>query len=310
MKKNLLLKFALLMSTFGYAQTLQFTKPNPQPSLMEVYAGTFASGDIDGDGDKDLFMNGLTPQSRTKLYLNDGIGNFTEITSNFPRSSTSQAIFKDLDGDNDLDLFYSGQNELAQKFANIYRNNGFGVFTQVTNALPLFRKGAAIADVDNDGDQDLVITTETIAGVYLNNGNAVFTPQGNAVFTPVSGVVQCIDMENDGDQDVIISGAGSVKLYENDGSGNFTVNSNSTFAALSAEDIDVADTDNDGDLDFLINGNFIRIIPKIYHINSSILLFHYLIHQLLLMNCLFYCIRQSATNQFVQLFAFAHFRIC
>ncbi len=94
MKKNLLLKFALLMSTFGYAQTLQFTKPNPQPNLVEVYAGTFASGDIDGDGDKDLFMNGITPQKRTKLYLNDGIGNFSEVTHHFPISGTGQAIFK------------------------------------------------------------------------------------------------------------------------------------------------------------------------------------------------------------------------
>ena len=120
--------------------------------------------------------------------------------------------------------------------------------------------GAAIADVDNDGDLDLAITTATTAGIYLNNGNAVFTPQGNSVFTPVDGIVQTIDIENDGDQDVIISGSdisfsNTIKLYQNDGSGIYTLNTNSTFPQIAAENIDVADTDNDGDLDILINGD-------------------------------------------------------
>ncbi|MFM9949191.1 MAG: FG-GAP-like repeat-containing protein, partial [Saprospiraceae bacterium] len=236
---------------------MNFTLANPQPNLMEVYSGTFASGDVDGDGDIDLFMTGITPQKQTKLYLNNGTGNFTEVANTpFPRSGSSQAILKDLDNDGDLDLFFSGNNLLSQNFTHIYRNNGSGIFTQVTNnALPAFIKGAAIADVDNDGDQDLVISTSTVADVFLNNGNAVFSAQGSSVFTPVSGVVQFIDMENDGDQDVIISGASSIKLYQNNGSGNFTLNTNSTFAALSGSDIDVADTDNDGDLDFLINGS-------------------------------------------------------
>jgi hypothetical protein len=255
MQKFLFHSVIIVMSLNGWSQTLNFTLANPQPNIMESYGGTFASGDIDGDGDKDLFMTGITPQIRTRLYFNNGVGNFTEATHNFPRSGSSQAILKDLDNDGDLDLFFSGQNELQQQFTNIYRNNGAGAFTQVTNALPTFIKGAAISDVDNDGDQDIVITTSTIAGVYLNNGNAVFTPQGNSVFTPVNGVVQFIDVENDGDKDVIISGSNSTKLYKNNGSGIFSLDTNSTLPAISGNDIDVSDTDNDGDLDFLINGS-------------------------------------------------------
>ena len=253
MKKLLLGALLLLSTTNTFSQTLNFTLANPQPNIMEGYGGTFASGDIDGDGDLDLFMTRIGPW--TKLYKNDGTGNFTEVTHNFPRSGNSQAFFKDLDGDGDLDLFFSGQNELAQKFANIYRNDGLGNFTQVPNNLPVFIEGAAIADVDNDGDQDLVITTATISDIYLNNGNAVFTPQGNSVFTPVDGIVQIIDIENDGDQDVIISGSNTIKLYQNNGSGVYTLNINTTFPAISAEGIEVADTDNDGDLDLIINGN-------------------------------------------------------
>jgi hypothetical protein len=255
MKKFLLSNFSLLFFINSYTQILSFTLANPQPNLMESWAGTFAIGDIDGDGDVDLFMTGITPQSQTKLYINNGVGSFSEATHNFPRSSTSQAIFKDLDNDGDLDLFFSGINQLNQTFVNIYRNNGAGIFTLVTNTLPLFSKGAAIDDVDNDGDQDIAITTSSVANIYLNNGNAFFTPQANPVFTPVSGVVQFIDMENDGDKDVIVSGASSTKLYKNNGSGIFTLDANSTLPAISGIDIDVADTDNDGDFDFLINGS-------------------------------------------------------
>jgi hypothetical protein len=261
MKKLLLLKLSILFVTNSYAQTMSFTKPNPQPGLVEVYAGTFASGDIDGDGDKDLFMIGQTPATRTKLYLNDGTGNFTELAHSFPLSSSGQAFLKDLDNDGDLDLYYSGQtnSSATSRFTRIYRNNGSGVFTQVVNAgLPnILWRGAAIADVDNDGDQDIAMTGtgSGVSGVYLNNGNAVFTPQGNSVFAAVSGGIAFIDMENDGDQDVVISGGSSIKLYQNNGSGVFTLNTNSTFAPLSGTDIDVADTDNDGDLDFLVNGN-------------------------------------------------------
>ncbi len=267
MKKLLLGALLLFSTTNTFSQTLNFTLANPQPNIMEGYGGTFASGDIDGDGDLDLFMTRIAPS--TKLYKNDGNGNFTEVTHNFPSSAASQAFFKDLDGDGDLDLFFSGKNELDQKFANIYRNNGSGTFTQLPNALPVFIKGAAIADVDNDGDLDLAITTATTAGIYLNNGNAVFTPQGNSVFAPVDGIVQIIDIENDGDQDVIISGSNTIKLYQNDGSGIYTLNTNSTFPQISAESIAVADTDNDGDLDLLINGN----IQNLLYINNGTGLF-------------------------------------
>jgi FG-GAP-like repeat len=267
MKKIVLLKLCLLFIANGYAQTLNFTKPNPQPNLMECYVGTFASGDIDGDDDIDLFMTGKTPQNQTKLYTNDGTGNFTEITtSTFTNVGESQAIFKDLDNDGDLDLYFSGQPNSSSSsiFTRIYTNNGSGVFTQVPNAgLPNIKwRGAAIADVDNDGDQDIVMTGtgSGVSGVYLNNGNAVFTPQGNSPFSAVSGPVAFIDMENDGDQDVVISGGSSIKLYQNNGSGIFTLNNNSSFAAISGQDIDVADTDNDGDLDFLVNGNYQNLL--------------------------------------------------
>jgi hypothetical protein len=183
---------AIFRNGFG-SNVLSLSLANPQPNLVDLYNGAFASGDIDGDGDIDLFMSGITPQRQAKLYLNDGTGNFSEITSPFPAASTSQAILKDLDGDGDLDMFYSGSGSSNQIFTNVYLNNGSGGFTQVVNsALPRFAEGAAIADVDNDGDPDIVVSTQTstgalVADVFKNNGNAIFSPQGSSAITAVRG---------------------------------------------------------------------------------------------------------------------------
>lgn len=259
----LFLSSILFAASSGHSQTLNFTLANPQPNLAEVYAGTFASGDIDSDGDIDLFMTGQIP-TQSKLYLNNGTGDFTEVTTtSFPRTSTSQAIFRDLDGDGDLDLFFAGYNHLGVIFTNIYRNNGSGSFAEVANAaLPKIPKGAAIEDVDGDGDQDMIITATNagLSGVYLNNGDAVFSPQGSSNFAPVSGALAFIDIENDGDKDIIVSGGNSTKLYENNGLGVFTLNTNSAFAALNGEDIDIADTDNDGDSDILLSGSGLNLL--------------------------------------------------
>lgn len=250
------------------AQTIEFTLADPQPDLIEVYGGSFASGDIDGDGDQDLLMAGQDPGRKTELYLNNGNGVFTEVADiPFPRTSNGVTIFEDLDGDGDLDLFFSGNGFGIGAFAHIYLNDGLGEFTQLANpALPEFLgRGAAIADVDDDGDLDILISAQDanddfIADVYLNDGNANFTPSANADFTPVKfAAIAFIDVENDGDADVIISGTQAddsalTTLYLNDGSGNFSMDTNTNFEQLSADDVDVADTDNDGDLDILMSG--------------------------------------------------------
>lgn len=267
MKKSTLLVLSLFTFSLCSAQ-IDFTAADPQPDLIEVYGGSFGSGDIDGDGDQDLIMTGITPQRDTALYLNDGNGNFTEVVNTpFPVASGSVTIFEDLDADGDLDLYFSGRGNAEEDFTHIYLNDGLGAFTQLANpALPQFNgRGVGIEDVDDDGDLDILLSVkdtndEFIADVYFNDGNANFTASGSTVFIPIEfGSLAFIDVENDGDADVIISGnqendTASTLLYLNDGSGNYSVDTNTVFEQLNADDIDVADTDNDGDLDILMSG--------------------------------------------------------
>lgn len=283
--KVFLLQLALILfSSSGMAQTIGFTLTDPQPDLLEVYGGSFASGDLDGDGDNDLIMNGLDPGRNTAMYLNDGSGIFTEVLDlPFPEASSGVTILKDLDADGDLDLFFSGIGFSIGDFAHIYLNDGSGGFTQEANpAIPQFSgKGAAIGDVDNDGDPDILISAmdtngDFVADMYLNDGNAHFTPSGNTVFIPVKfASVALIDVENDGDADVFISGVQEnenalTRLYINDGTGNFSADDANEFVQLEADDVDVLDSDNDGDFDLLLSGRTnLSEIRTILYINNG-----------------------------------------
>jgi hypothetical protein len=60
-KNILLLNFSHIFLINTDAKILNFNLANPQPNLMESWAGTIASGDINGDGDKDLLMTGIKP---------------------------------------------------------------------------------------------------------------------------------------------------------------------------------------------------------------------------------------------------------
>lgn len=96
--------------------------------------------DVDGDGDRDALLgNGsalfppLVSKGRrdpNRLYLNDGAGNFTDVTiTNLPSfSDTTRALaLEDVDGDGDRDALLGNQGH-----DRLYLNDGAGAFTDVT----------------------------------------------------------------------------------------------------------------------------------------------------------------------------------
>lgn len=124
-----------------------------------------ASGDVDGDGDRDLVLGSF---GQNRLYLNDGQGRFTDVTATrMPTAgdTTSAAALGDIDGDGDLDMVIGnhGPNRL-------YLNDGKGSFSDVTAArMPADTdptSSVALGDVDGDGDLDLVFGSTYVCVVY------------------------------------------------------------------------------------------------------------------------------------------------
>jgi predicted nucleotidyltransferase len=234
--------------------------------------------DIDGDTDLDVLISGNSSsswpsQNITKLYTNDGSGNYSEVTSTpFQGVSYSSIAFADIDGDSDMDLLISGNTSSISPASpayvpRLYSNDGNGLFTELTTTPFQGVRGpsVAFADVDGDADMDLLIagsdsSYRPISKLYNNDGNGLFTEQTSSLFRGASSPsVAFADIDNDTDMDVLIIGdtfnLSLSRLYTNDGTGVFTEDTTAPFEDVSNSSIAFADVDGDGDVDVLIAGN-------------------------------------------------------
>lgn len=230
-------------------------------------SGDITFGDIDGDGDLDVFIGGIFA-GHSKFYVNDGVGDFVEIPNNtFPSTLFNNSIIlEDFDGDGDLDVMFTSSfgisifNNNGNNTFNISTNNGFNTYVSANQSAK------AVADVDGDGDMDIVFTgapmgpNSLVTFLYLNDGTGSFVQDVSAPFEGVNlGSLEFADVDNDGDQDLMVAGKNSsnvaiTKLYTNNGSGVFTENTSTSFPGIYESSIAFADVDNDGDQDLLLSG--------------------------------------------------------
>ena len=129
-----------------------------------------AVADVDADGDDDLFLPRFGKPDG--LYLNDGLGTFTDVADAAgvagpdDGQGSATGAFADIDGDDDLDLFVAGAGTRRNM---LYINHGNGSFSEaaidrglVWPALADSTYGnqthdVAFADVNNDGAMDLLV---------------------------------------------------------------------------------------------------------------------------------------------------------
>jgi hypothetical protein len=134
------------------------------PQGLNVETRKIAVGDVDADGDLDIFLANVAfipgKNRQNRLFLNNGQGRFADVTAEqlpIDNDHTIDAIFEDVDLDNDPDLV------LANVFGasiKIYENDGQGRFFNATLAIlgkEYFRDalGVIAADLNGDGYRDL-----------------------------------------------------------------------------------------------------------------------------------------------------------
>jgi len=213
--------------------------------------------DMEGDGDLDLFSvtdflgTNDPPADRNGVYRNDGNLRFTSIDSGalFLALAGQGATDTDFDGDGDIDVITANRTGPV----NLLRNDGQGNFTLVApTSIGINHSagdGITTADVDNDGDLDMLLASDDLGHLYRNAGGTFSFVQS---FSNTDGYMGSFaDVDNDGDVDLIF--AGDDVCYLNNGAGVFSAGPAISVAGISdPRGIGFADIDNDGDMDFAV----------------------------------------------------------
>ncbi len=184
-------------------------------------------GDIDNDGDKDLYVgNRYGPDY---LYRND-VDTFVDVSflSGIYNPERPRSVnMADVDNDGDLDIYVS--NLLSENI--LFRNMGDNLFLNATNTSgaldPNISMGSIFFDYDNDNDQDLYLTHD--AGqtfiFYENDGTGAFSNVASLIGTDLEtqGMgVDFADFNLDGHFDIYVSNLYPNSLLLNNGDGTYT----------------------------------------------------------------------------------------
>jgi hypothetical protein len=247
-----------------------FTKVNGTPFIGVIQA-EIEIVDLDGDTDNDIIIVGTGANSTdyNNVYVNDGSGNFTIVSSNaglgtLPFSAGALEV-ADIDGDNDLDLLYHRTSSTA---VQLFKNNGSNTFSLYqTLGSSISSVDALFVDVDGNNDLDLIYSpVNAPISLYLNDGSGNYTLKDNTSFlsaTHAGGTVLATgDIDGDNDADVYLSTLNITNstneggIFINDGGGNFYLdNSITAIDIVNFGNAVLADANGDNKVDLLLNGS-------------------------------------------------------
>ena len=216
---------------------------------------SFATGDIDGDGDFDAVVANRNGND-VSVLTNNGRGVFELVESYDVGLQPVWIILADFDGDNQLDV--ATADEMSNS-VTILMNTGSAKFDPL-DSIPVGDEPEKLVAVDLDGDSDLDIATANRVGdsvtLLFNVGAGSFDTVDvpSPILSPLS--IAAGDLDGDSDNDLVIGHASTRQFSDafsvllNDGSGEFgepiefETDRNPRFIAL-------ADFDGDLDLDLV-----------------------------------------------------------
>jgi hypothetical protein len=152
--------------------------------FLGVWSGKTCWGDVDNDGDLDVFVSGPGAISN-QLYINQGNGYF-KATLTLPRSDNGTAEWGDFDNDGNLDLIVQRSDDVALPLT-LYHGDGHGNLTAVPTAMAGHWGPGQIGDFNNDGLADWISTGLKQGGaisssvIYLNRRSDFLGDEGSAL---------------------------------------------------------------------------------------------------------------------------------
>jgi len=260
----------------------------PQVYQISSLDGSTCLVDLDGDNDLDLYVVRCSDERSpgNRLYLNDGSGHFSDVSSGSGAANTScghYAVAGDIDNNGTVDIVLFNYREIK-----VLSNDGTAHFTDLSDRAGLRDStvvgDAELIDYDHDGDLDLLIGVYGSPGqsrdgwmmyvdkpevgfdrwrdlmpetnrIYRNNGDGSFTKVEDSVWGNEVQAwtidVECGDFDNDDDTDWLsVNVNAPCQLHLNLRQGQFATSE--PLGEEGAERGTACDFDNDGDLDVLL----------------------------------------------------------
>lgn len=294
---------------------IEFNREVLVPHMSSTEGPRLAVGDVDGDGLEDFFAGGAKHQPGV-VFLQTPNGFEASPQPALQADSLAEdvgATLVDVDQDNDLDLIVvSGGNEFRGEeeaiLVRLYKNDGQGRFTRERSALPdIFVNGSCVTggDFDQDGDTDLFVGGRVVSRNYgklprsyllQNDGQGNFTDVTEQLAEGLShlGMVKdahWADLDGDGWLELIVAGEWMPIAVFTNQRGRLAHAEIPSLVSASGwwNTLEIADIDDDGDLD-LLAGNLglnsklkaspdepVSLVVKDVDQNGTIeqLLFHY-----------------------------------
>lgn len=207
-------------------------------------------------------------------FFNDESHRLPVDNFNPPLTDTLAVLLTDLDDDKDVDIFLvQGTSSFDSRQNRILINDGHGSFGDETaTRLSQTMNNSAetdAADIDNDGDIDIIVANLGAEQLLVNDGHGHFTDASAAhlpaplvnMMEDISAEARFFDVDRDGDLDILVGsenpfsrdplGGAQNRLWINDSHGHFADETAARFPALSdaSRDAKLGDVDGDGDLD-------------------------------------------------------------
>ena len=185
--------------------------PNPQTfGNDDVYGVELI--DIDNDADLDAITAIVRQNGMSKIWTNDGNGNFTDSGIDFGSDLYTDVEVADFNGDGLLDILFI-RHILTP--SSLFLNQGNGTFTKQPIADLPRSPNAATGDFNNDGDIDFIaslLSADGRAAIYNNNGAGSFERLGSGQLPgPVTNDEIAVgDLNGDQILDLFIANSGAV----------------------------------------------------------------------------------------------------
>ncbi|HEX2897995.1 MAG TPA: VCBS repeat-containing protein, partial [candidate division Zixibacteria bacterium] len=249
----------------------------------ELHGNSFINfSDFDDDSDLDLFFGDIFNLS-VYLFQNEGTAQLSDLTLitedflNFNTRGFNHPVFADLDNDDDKDMILGVAQNANLDNLRFLRNESGSFIEETKNLISQFDLGndskPALADLDNDGDIDMLVGGNLGKLRYFENTGNSFSPAFETDTAGFQGMMigsysapALVDWDSDNDLDLLIGNVnGRIEYWRNDGdASNFVATLvtnqmaaliNDTLKVIKVDQLAVpcpADLNNDGLIDLVL----------------------------------------------------------